>query len=104
MTAFKGPRAVEHDEARHLDGDKTNSVLSNLEWGSCLENAHDRKRHGTQVEGEDVINAVLTEAAVVDIRRRSSLGESYSSIARRYQCSPGTVRFAVVRYTWKHVP
>lgn len=103
LLAFKGERP-EGGEARHLDGDRCNANLTNLVWGTSRQNAYDRKRHGTQVEGEEVINAVLTEVAVVDIRKRVSLGESYASIARRYNVCPATVGYAAVRHTWKHVP
>lgn len=33
-------------ETRHLDGDKTNNVLSNLVYGTTSENQRDRIRHG----------------------------------------------------------
>jgi hypothetical protein len=34
-------------EVRHLDGVKTNNVVSNLRWGSRSENALDSVRHGS---------------------------------------------------------
>lgn len=44
--AFLGPRP-EHLETRHLDGDACNSRLSNLVYGTHLENEADKQRHGT---------------------------------------------------------
>src|SRR6516164_5940708 len=38
-------------ECRHLDGDPQNSALHNLCWGTPLENAADKDRHGTQPHG-----------------------------------------------------
>lgn len=44
--AFHGPRP-EGAEIRHLDGDATNNVSSNLAWGTRSENNLDRVAHGT---------------------------------------------------------
>jgi hypothetical protein len=46
MLAFVGERP-EGLETRHLDGNKTNNALSNLQWGTPGENALDKVRHGT---------------------------------------------------------
>lgn len=46
MRAFAGPRP-EGLEVRHLDGDPTNNGLTNLAYGTPLENASDQRLHGT---------------------------------------------------------
>jgi hypothetical protein len=51
LAAFVGPRPP-GQEARHLDGNKTDNRLSNLAWGTPLENAADKQRHGTMARGE----------------------------------------------------
>lgn len=45
MESFVGPRP-EGYHIRHLDGDKLNNTLDNLEYGTPKENAEDVKRHG----------------------------------------------------------
>lgn len=45
--AFLGPRPP-GQVARHMDGDKTNPKLSNLEYGTQKENHADSYRHGTR--------------------------------------------------------
>lgn len=45
LEAFVCPRPFKN-EARHLDGVRANSVLKNLSWGTCAENALDKIRHG----------------------------------------------------------
>lgn len=43
--AFIGPRP-EGSQVRHLDGDKSNNIVSNLTYGTASENAYDQVRHG----------------------------------------------------------
>ncbi len=40
-------RSVEKDQVRHKDGNKTNNVLSNIEWCDGFDNYEDRIKHGT---------------------------------------------------------
>lgn len=47
LAAFVGP-VPSGEEVRHLDGQAGNNHLSNLTYGTPLENAADMKRHGTQ--------------------------------------------------------
>lgn len=44
--AFYGPRPDGY-ECRHLNGDKADNRLENLQWGTQSENVLDRVRHGT---------------------------------------------------------
>lgn len=47
LRAFVGPRPEWAEHIRHLDGDPTNNVLSNLRYGTPSENQLDSVRHGT---------------------------------------------------------
>lgn len=46
LEAFVGPRPEGH-VARHLNGNPGDNRLANLCWGTELENADDKRRHGT---------------------------------------------------------
>lgn len=46
LEAFDKPRPEPHYQVRHLDGNPLNNRLTNLAWGTPLENAQDRIRHG----------------------------------------------------------
>lgn len=50
LEAFVGPRPPGF-EARHLDGNPVNNALSNLAWGSSKQNSEDKRRHGTERNG-----------------------------------------------------
>ena len=50
LEAFVSPRP-KGKECRHLDGNKMNSELANLCWGTPKENGEDKSRHGTAKTG-----------------------------------------------------
>ena len=104
LTQFKGP-CPEGCEGRHLNGDRENNSITNLEWGTKLENASDKHAHGTTVRGVDFWSAKLTDADVIEIRRlNSDEGVSYAALAERYGVWRSTIRNICLRKTWKHVP
>lgn len=45
-------------QIRHLDGNKENNHFTNLKWGTALENAQDRTRHGTASCGRSASVAI----------------------------------------------
>lgn len=46
MLTFAGPQP-EGNEVRHLNGDRADNRLSNLAWGTHLDNMRDQRKHGT---------------------------------------------------------
>ena len=87
LLAFVGP-CPEGLETRHLDGNRDNNALSNLAYGTKLENGADKKRHGHSLTGEKNKNAKLTEEQVVDILRSI---ESGRTLARCYGVNRDTI-------------
>lgn len=67
LEAFVGPRSA-FQECAHGDGDKHNNRASNLRWTTPLDNAADRRKHGTSGAGEANANAKLTAADVSAVR------------------------------------
>jgi len=61
-------------ESRHLDGDKGNNCLDNLEWGTWEENHADAILHGKRMDK-------LTKSDADEIRQSS---DSIHAIARKY--------------------
>lgn len=59
-SAFHGPRP-EGQEVRHLDGDPGNDRPTNLKYGTKVENAADRERHGHTCRGQRNGNSRLSD-------------------------------------------
>lgn len=76
---------------RHLDGDKTNCHLSNLAYGTISENAHDRKRHGTNK---------LNDLQVRVIRRLYTAGLKQVDIANIFGISQQHVSRLIRNLQW----
>jgi hypothetical protein len=92
----------------HIDGDKTNSVLSNLEWVTPAENNNHAHRMGLVPPskigpGTKGPAAKLTEDKVREIKRRLAAGEDYRKIAPDYGVVAGTIGHIKYGKTWTHV-
>lgn len=100
--AFYGPRPPDL-ETRHLNGNRQDNRLTNLQYGTKVENMADRLLHGTDSRGEKNARAVLTESDVRTIRERASRGDNVAAISRDYRCTRMAIRLAITRRTWRHV-
>lgn len=101
LEAFVCP-APDGCEARHLDGDPQNNHLSNLAWGSRLQNAMDKRRHGSQPIGERSGSAKLTEKDVREIRNHRGR-TTLRKLASNYGVSHTSIRRAAVGISWRHI-
>lgn len=86
LDAFKRPRRG-RELGRHLDDDPDNNRADNLEWGTVLDNAADRKRNGGYPGGGAHHGAKLTDAQAADARRRRDAGERVVDLRRRFGIS-----------------
>jgi hypothetical protein len=69
LEAFVGPAPV-GCVCAHNDGNPANNELSNLRWDTQKSNLADRIEHGTELRGARNGRVKLTEAQVLEIRRR----------------------------------
>lgn len=90
-------------QCRHLDGDRNNFSLSNLQWGTTCENAADKIAHGRLRFGERCKNAKLTAMAVSEMRLLRSKGMFFREIAEMFGVSYTSAYHAITRRNWKHV-
>ena len=79
LTAFVGHKP-EGMETLHDDGDSTNNRLSNLSWGTSLENHADRIRHSRT-------NRFLTDAQIEEGKALFDQGWRPRALAERFNCS-----------------
>ena len=97
--AWHGPRPV-NSVVRHLDGSKTNDTPKNLKWGTCKENSHDSKKHGTYIHGERVNTCKLK---VEDVRFIKQSTSGHSELARVFGVSASAIWHIRAGRSWKHV-
>lgn len=101
----------------HIDGDKSNNNLHNLEWCTQSENqkhafrtklqVHDeeyRKSRRLRFQGEGSSTAKLTEKDVLDIRRFWADGtHNQFEMSKMYNVTQANISRIVKRLTWKHL-
>ena len=102
LTAFRGPKP-EGKESRHLDSNSQNNNLSNLRWGTKLQNTKDRIKCGRQIRGEKHPHSRLTDKLVRWVLRQLKKGIP----AYRLSVELGIPHCAIYRIkhrrNWTHV-
>lgn len=71
--------------------------------GTPADNARDKTEKGRTPRGESHYSSKLTEAEVLEIRRRARAGDNYRVIGERFGIKPGHVTLISKRALWKHV-
>jgi hypothetical protein len=96
LEAFYGKRP-KPIQGNHLDGDKHNNYLSNLNWVTPSENV----RHSY----ENLLKApkIVTSRQVVEIRNLYDCKVSVAEIARLYKISHSHAYMIGTRRSWRHV-
>ena len=95
LLTFVGPRP-DGMWIRHLDGDGSNNCLTNLSYGTQLENAQDRALHGTW-------GSKLNERKVKIIRGLHRCGFTCQRISEIFSLHNCTVSRITRNLTWKHI-
>jgi hypothetical protein len=103
LIAFKGscpPGLV----ACHNDGNPANNIIGNLRWDTMESNYRDRDRHGRTARGErNGGGRKLTEAQVVEIKRKLAEGQLPGKIALSFPVTPGMIDHIMNGRAWRHV-
>lgn len=82
---------------------QANNRLSNLRWGTGVENNADSVRHGTRIIGEKHPLSKLKLTDVRRIRKASKYRGYYKAMAAKLGVNQSTVRRAAIGEVWRHV-
>lgn len=98
------PNPNGYSDVNHLDGNKQNNSVENLEWCNPSQNNKHAYEAGLRsAEGEKNGQSKLTEHQVKEIRRRRNEGQTYSRIAPDFDIHPMTVGEICRNELWRHV-
>lgn len=103
------PNPENKPQVNHIDGNKLNNDVSNLEWVTCIENimhyvGDDPLQNENILRGEDVNTAKLTSKEVKIIRRVVEKGIiSKKELADIFEVHTDTIDSAANYKTWTHV-
>ena len=94
-------------DINHINFDRSDNRVCNLEWISHTDNVRYSYKHGRhegRQVGEKNNKARLTEEQVIDIRRKYDSGEmTQIELAKEYNVGWSTIYNIVNRLTWKHI-
>ena len=99
--SFIGPQL--NTLVRHLDGDVNNNCLTNLSYGTQVDNIADAIAHGTQVRGEKCAIAKLTDSNVIELRQLRADGTPVLELANKYGVSVQAIYLVLQGNTWSHI-
>lgn len=95
---------MENLQVNHIDGNKHNNSLSNLEWCTCSENLKHAFAHDLHSQtGERNSYAKLTEDDVRQIVQKLLLGEKVTNIAKEFNVSHVTITAIKMHKNWTHL-
>lgn len=101
------PNPENKEEVNHIDGNKLNNNISNLEWCTRQENIKHCIDNNLQIpfKGEEIGTSILKESQVNEIREKFTPRiYTRSKLAKEYGVSEATIKDVLYRRTWKHLP
>lgn len=78
-------------EVNHIDGNKQNNCIENLEWISGIENKRHAMRIGLSAKGSKKTTALLTRSEARQIKREKLVGIPSNVIANKFKVSIGLI-------------
>ena len=100
------PNPSNKPQVNHIDGNKKNNRVENLEWCTQSENMKHAFKTGLSVslKGEDAFNSKMTDDKVLLLREMYDSGEFLlRELAEEFNIGIASVWNIVNRNTWKHI-
>lgn len=99
------PNPHNKPDINHIDGDKSNNSVDNLEWVTKSENTQHAVDNGfLKVRGENNHGSLLTEEKVRNIRNEFIPRKvTIKYLAKKYGVKPVTISSVIHRTSWKWV-
>lgn len=90
------------NQVNHIDGNKLNNNIDNLEWCTNEYNHNHKMQNGLNIalKGEDHGCSILTENDVINIFKSK---DTYKNLARKYNISKSTISSIKNRRNWKYL-
>lgn len=103
--AFLPPNKENKRTINHIDGDKINNWVNNLEWATYKENFNHGLRTGLigRARGTEIGCAKLNDKKVKEIKRKFKNGVKQAELAREYDVGHVTIWRVVRNKKWLHV-
>jgi hypothetical protein len=89
----------------HIDSNRKNNSLDNLEWVTCQENVKHGYKFGYAFnKGSRNGFSRLNETQVLEIRKKRMKNKlTYKELAKMYNISSGCIAGIIQRINWKHI-
>jgi len=101
---FLGKAPTEFHEVNHIDGDKTNNALSNLEWVTRAENLEHAFTNGLKtVSGQNNPRSILSEKEVLEVYQKLLSGKSNRAVAKEYNISNSAIMLIKNKRNWNYL-
>lgn len=100
--AFLGPCPNGY-QVNHIDGNKANPRLDNLEYVTPQGNIQHSFAIGLHKRGEQHRNAKIKSNDVIDIRNARANGTAIRALSNQYGLSESAIKDIIHRRNWKHV-